>query len=189
MSTPFIHTAFLLAALSLGLSGCSKHDPETDAVLAKINNYNLTLDEYQYQLNQELELDSDFKVTPEAQKEFLEELIRKELLIQEAKKLKLDTKEEFVQTIQRYWESTLIRNLLDVKGRDISSKIYVSEDAIETRYQKLARLDGSLGPIRQVRAQIVKELEEEKKTEMMEAWMTDLRKKASVQIEDDLLTD
>ncbi|HUV60070.1 MAG TPA: hypothetical protein VMW09_08155 [Desulfatiglandales bacterium] len=41
-------------------------------------------------------------MTKEAKKKFLEELIRKELLIQEAKRFNLDKKEKSVRAIERY---------------------------------------------------------------------------------------
>jgi hypothetical protein len=91
-----------------------------------INDYHLTLDEFQDQLAAELKLEKDFKLTEEAKREFLEGLIRKELLIQEAKRLKLDRKEKFVRAIERYWESTLIRDIMDLKGKEIAKKIFVS---------------------------------------------------------------
>jgi hypothetical protein len=181
------HLTFFLVTLALGLSGCGEQDHEDSVVLARINNFNLTLDEYEYQLSEELELDSDFKVTQEAKRKFLEEIIRKELLVQEAKKRDLDRKEEFVKTIQRYWESTLIRNLLNVKGEEISSKIYVSEEDIKNRYDKLVRFDSSLGPLSEARELIMEDLKEEKKTAMLESWIRGLREKASVKIEEELL--
>ena len=112
----------LLFFLSLSLFCCSREKAEEGKILSRINDYNLTLDEFQYQLAAELELDKDFKLTNEAKKEFLEQLIRKELLIQEAKKLKLDRKDKFVRAIERYWESTLIRDLMDLKCQEIAKK-------------------------------------------------------------------
>jgi hypothetical protein len=175
---------FLLSAL---LCCCSRQDGGDAKTLASINDYNLFLDEFQYQLAQELELDSDFKLTEEAKKEFLEELIKKQILIQEAKRLKLDTKEDFVRAIQRYWESTLIKNLLDLKGQEISKTIYVSEDEIQRRYEERVKSGDLLVPLTAVRDEVKQQLLEEKKTGMLEAWVGELRKKATIRVNDDLL--
>ena len=113
----------LLFLLLLSLFCCSQEKPVESKILARINDYNLTLDAFHHQLAAELEFDKDFKLTEEAKQEFLEELIVKELLIQEAKKLKLDRKDKFIRTIERYWESTLIRDLMDLKSKEIQKDI------------------------------------------------------------------
>ena len=60
----------LLFFLSLGLFCCSQEKGEKGKILARINDYNLTLNEFQYQLAAELEFDKDFKLTKEAKREF-----------------------------------------------------------------------------------------------------------------------
>ena len=121
----------LVSFLPLSLFYCTQETQEKAEILARINQYNLTLEEFQNKMAAELNLDTDFKLTREAKKEFLEGLIEKELLIQEAKKLELDRKEKFIRTIERYWESTLIRDLIEIKGKQISKRILISEEEIE----------------------------------------------------------
>ena len=65
----------LLFLLLLSLFCCSQEKPVESKILARINDYNLTLDEFHHQLAAELEFDKDFKLTEEAKQEFLEELI------------------------------------------------------------------------------------------------------------------
>lgn len=178
---------WLLFCLSLSLFCCSQEKPEETKTLARINNYNLTLDEFEYQLAAELELDKDFKLTREAKKEFLEQLIRKELLIQEAKKLRLDRKDKFIRTIERYWESTLIRDVIELKSKEIEKKAYVSEDEIEIRYKEMKESGNKLLPLQEIRDKIGKELKDKKKTRMLEKWISDLRKKAEIEIAEELL--
>jgi hypothetical protein len=117
----------------------------------------------------------------------MEGLIRKELLIQEAKKLNLDRKEKFIKTIERYWESTLIRDLMDLKCEEINKRIYVSEEEIEARYQEIKEMEDRVSPLSEIRDQVREALKEEKKTRLLEEWINDLRKKASVEINEDLL--
>lgn len=146
----------LVLFVSLSLFCCSQEKPVESKILARINDYNLTLDEFHHQLAAELEFDKDFKLTEEAKQEFLEELIVKELLIQEAKRLKLDRKDKFIRTIERYWESTLIKGLMDLKSKEIQKDIG-------------------------------QEIKEKKKTRMLEEWISDLRKNAKIEIDQELL--
>jgi len=171
----------------MSLFCCSQEKPEETKILSRINDYNLTLDEFEYELAAELELDKDFKLTYEAKKEFLEQLIRKELLIQEAKKLKLDRKDKFVRAIERYWESTLIRDVIDLKSREIGKKAYVSQEEIEIRYKEMKESEEEIPPLKEIQEQISKELKEKKKTRMLEQWISNLRKNAKIEIAEELL--
>ncbi len=178
---------FFIVFLLLFLFSCFQDKTQENEILCRINEYNLPVDDFQLQLAEDLELNSDFKLTQKAKREFLEELIRKELLIQEARKLKLDRKDKFVRAIERYWESTLIRDLMDLKGEEVSKRVYVSEEAIKTRYKEMKRSDEVLPFLSEIHDQIREELKEEKKTGMLKEWINELRKKASIEINEDLL--
>jgi len=178
---------FVLFFLSLSLFCCSQEKTEKGKILARINDYNLTLEEFQYQLAAELQMEKDFKLTKEAKKEFLEELIRKELLIQEAKKLNLDRKEKFVRAIEHYWESTLIRDLMELKSKEIAQRAYISQDEIERYYKEMQNSGEELPPLQELKEKITKELEGKKKTGMLKEFINDLREKAKIEINQGLL--
>lgn len=176
-----------LLALSFSLFCCSQEQTEKKEILAKINNYELTLKDFEFQLVDELEMDQDFKLTREARKEFLDQLIRKELLIQEAKRLKLDREKNFVRTIERYWESTLIRDLMELKGKEICKRTVVSQEEIESRYEKMKQSDPDLAPFTDMQKKIAKQIMEENKCDRLVAWMNELRKDAEIEIDQELL--
>ena len=177
----------LLPALFFCLFCCTSENTEKHKTLAGIDDYNLTLNEFQHQLAAEMELDKDFKLTKEAKKEFLEGLIRKELLIQEAKKLQLDRKKSFVRTIERYWEFTLIRDLMEMKGREISRKILISQEEIDACYENIKKSEDRFPPLSELQEKITEDLKEKKKTGMLKEWVNDLRKKANIRINEELL--
>ncbi len=176
-----------LFVLFLSLFCCAQEKKPESKVLCRINDYNLTVDEFQYQLAAELELDKDFKLTEEAKREFLEGLIKKELFIQEAKRLKIDSKDKFIRAIERYWESTLIRDLMDLKGKEISKRILVSRKEIEARYNELKESGDEFPPLEEIEHDISKELKEKKKTMIFRKWLSDLRKNAGIEIDRELL--
>ena len=70
----------LMIFLSLCVFSCSQEKTEEGKVLARINDYNLPLEGFQYQLAAELEMDRDFKLTKEAKKKFLDELTTAKLV-------------------------------------------------------------------------------------------------------------
>jgi hypothetical protein len=177
----------LLFFTVVGTLSCADRDEDESKTLARINGYRLTLEEFDRHIAEDLEMDDTYKVTEQAKRDTLEALIRQQLLIQEAKRRNLDTKEAFVQAIQRYWESTLIRNLLDEKAKEITGRIYVSEEEVTARYDQLKQHQPSLPPLEQVAERIRDDLEEEKKTQMLEAWTEDLKEKADIEVNEELL--
>lgn len=177
----------LIFVLSFSLFCCAQEQTEKKEIVAKINDYELTLKEFDDQLVAELELDKDFKLTKEAKREFLEQLIRKELLIQEATKLELDRREKFTRAIERYWESTLIRDLVELKGKEFSQRAYISQEEIEARYEEMKKLEGELPLLEKIQEKIAQELKEQKKRKKLKEWINYLRKNAKIEIDENLL--
>ena len=177
----------LLLSLGILLFCCSQERTENKKILVSINNYKLSLDEFQHHLAAELELDEDFKLTKESKKGFLEEIIRKELLIQEAKNLQIDKKAKFIKTIERYWESTLIRDLMEIKGKEISRTILISQEEIKARYDEMKKSGEILPPPAAAEKKIRQDLKDEKKTELLRQWIIDLEKKGEIKINQELL--
>jgi hypothetical protein len=171
-----------LFSLVFLMISCSSDNATDKKIVSRINDYELTLDEFQLQLALELELDEAFKLTNETRKQFLEEIIQKELLIQEAKRKKLDQQKEFMQTIERYWESTLIRNLIDLKSEEINKKVVVSQEEIKLHYDQMKNQNPALPDFRQLQNQIEKKIKEEKRTRLLKEWMDNLRKNSSIEI-------
>jgi hypothetical protein len=168
--------------------GCSGGQTDSKSpVLARINDYQLTVDEFERQLVAETRYDTDYKLTREAKTQLLEELIRKELLIQEAKRLELDRQDSFMRAIERYWESTLIRDLMNLKGKEIGARIYLTEEEVEGHYQQLKNQGYVEGALEEVRPKIADQLLEEKKTAKLRQWVDEMRQSADIKIDQSLL--
>ena len=178
----------LLIILGSFLFCCTQEKKTDNKTLAKINDYVLTLNEFQTQLADEVRLDKDFKLTNEAKKAFLDQLITKEVLIQEAKRQNLDRKEKFIRAIQRYWESTLIRDLMEAESKEIEKRTLVSEEEIEKRYNDMKKLDKNLPRLDSIRNEISKKILEDKKQRLLEEWSNRLKKKAKIYINEELLS-
>ncbi len=182
---------FFLVFFTLSFFACSNETQKekNNDTLAKINGYKLSYDEFQRQLADELRYSPDIKLTKDVREKFLNQLIQEQLLIQEAKKLKLDRKKEFVRAIERYWKSTLIRNLLEIKGEEISKTILIPQEEVEAYYKRLKKSGKPVPPLEKMQDKIVKKLKEKKKREELKKWMTDLRKKANIKVNQKLLSE
>ena len=178
---------FFLLLLPISFSACSNGEREKGETLVKINDYDLSLLEFQQQLARELNFNEDLKLTPEVKTAFLEQLIQEELLIQEARKLKLDRKEKFTRAIERYWKSTLIRDLLERKSEEISQTIVVPQTEIEAFYEQLKKESETPPPLAEIQDEIITELKEKKMSEKLKEWLTRVEKKADITIDQKLL--
>ena len=167
--------------------GCSQENSKNGKVVAEINDYTLSLEEFDRKLVAELEMEGDYKLTSQGKLEFLNELIDQEILIQEAKILKLDQRQDFVRAMEKYWESTLIRDLLALKCEEIAAAIQVSSNEIEARYKTLLQSTGQVVPLQDVHQQLADEIREEKRARVLEEWLRSLREKSKIQINKELL--
>lgn len=181
------HLIGAVVAVFLSFPGCSPERKGEVQVLAKINDFELSLEAFERQLKEEVELVPDFKATRGARGQFLEELIRKELLVQEAKRRRLDHRERFVRTIERYWEATLIKDLMEEKGAEIAERTMVPEEEVEARYRALRASEPDLSRDPKIRDRIMRELLEDKKSRVLEEWVRGLRQEAKVEIHQGLL--
>ncbi|GEM_PF-1665304 len=111
----FITAVFLIIVISI-LYPIFKQKPE-GKVIARINNYLLTEADFADELK-----GISIPVLPEDKMqawktEFLDDIIRKQLMLQEAQKLSLDKDKNFINMIERYWEQALLKSLIESKTR------------------------------------------------------------------------
>ena len=98
--------------------GCIQK-PEEKKVVARINNYVMTLED----------LEDEIKYSPytgnrtEDLEELLDLAIRRQVLIQEAQRQGVDKHKSFTKTIGRYWRQTLIKELLEKESQRIYKNI------------------------------------------------------------------
>lgn len=76
-------------------------------------------------------------VAPERRR-FIEDLVTKEVLLQEAKRRGLDLEEPFRRSIQNYYEQTLLKNLARKRMSEI--KVSVSEEEIASYYSNMGKV-------------------------------------------------
>jgi hypothetical protein len=106
----YIIIIFLLLSAIVGLELRSKRSPTKDAALI-INNRIITTDEFNgLYASQPL-----YQEGQKGKSDFINSLITKELLIQESQREGIDKEESFRQSIQNFYEQSLIKLLIDRK--------------------------------------------------------------------------
>ena len=146
----------LLCFLCFPLS-CNKAQPLKEKELARINNRAITLDEFEQEMDRLPESAKLQMISEEGRKKFLQELINRELLLQEAKKKGLDKDEKVLANLERLKEGLIINAL----GEKLcAGKDEVSDDEVMAYYQE-HKDEFILEEVR-VRHILVKTLEEAK---------------------------
>ena len=182
-----IRAVIFVLALFVLVSFCGGKPGEDKKPIAKVNDFVIVDDAFRRELAASAYLRDSPGLSYEDKKKFLDAQIRKVLLIREATELGLDREEEFRQTIERYWEQTLIKTLLQQKSRDLEKDIIVTQEEIENRYQEMAQKKGDLPPLEKLVPEILEEIREEKKTKELESWINGLWAEAEIEIYEDNL--
>ena len=173
----------LLLAVILTL-GCSRPAKEKKEILAKINNYEITLDEFEEEFKGSAYGRND---TSESRKEFLSNLINRKLILQDAQGKGLDKDKDFLKMIERFWEQSLLKLVLDKKTKDIAGSTFVSDKIIEETYQRMRQEGKADRTYDQMYNQIKWEITRTRGTQAMNEWVSGLRKNADIKVNYDLL--
>lgn len=126
----------LLFILILFITACGGDKQKIEAI-ATVNDAPIPLKEFQKEISIQSRRNPSFKITSQTLENHLDTTIDKKLMIQEAMKMGLSEREQFVETIKTFWEQTLIRELIDVKSKEWADRIFVTEDEIEKQYQRM----------------------------------------------------
>jgi len=108
--------------LLVGACGCAKKAPQKE-VIATIGNYCL----YKEDLLSEVSLYPPEYRNKLSKEDILGDIIQKKVLLMEAQREGLDRNPEFMKMIERFWEQSLLRSLLNKKSQETLSSIPESD--------------------------------------------------------------
>ena len=186
----FMVLSFFLI-LSFGFVGCGsstgseKKGAKKNDIVLQINNSKISLAEFNDLIRLEAYADPETDLTIDTRDQFINYLVRKELLIQEAARLKLDSKQAFIRTIERYWEATLIRNLLDLKCAELKKDVLITDGKIDAYYLKNQAC--FIQPLEAEKEGIKRILESKEVAIKLEKWIKNLKDSADVKVNQDLM--
>ncbi len=144
--TKLIFVFFVIVCFSLSgylLFGLFKEDNadssiiKMERILTEVNSYKMTVEDFKEELYKLSPAEIRMVFTSHKRMQYLDDIIRKQILFQEAQKQKLNSDEDFIKTIRRYWEQALLKKLLEKKSKQISGAIYVYPYEIENYLAKM----------------------------------------------------
>jgi peptidyl-prolyl cis-trans isomerase C len=147
----------LLCFLCSPLS-CNKAQPLKEKELVRINDHVITLEEFEQEMEQLPALAKLQIISEEGKRKFLQDLINRELLLQEARKKGLDRDKEILANLEMFKKGLIINALQEelCAGKD-----EVSDEEVEAYYRE-NKVEFLLGERVRVRHIMVKTLEEAK---------------------------
>ncbi|MBU1006220.1 MAG: SurA N-terminal domain-containing protein [Candidatus Omnitrophica bacterium] len=165
-------------------AGCSCYSGADDKkTVAQINKYKMTTDDLKYELTNVPYDNADLLRSEKGGMEYLDRLIEKEILLQEAQRQGLDRKKDFMKSIESYWEQALLKLLLERKSNEISGLIHVYDDEVRKYYKD----SGETLPFARVKADIIRDIRQQKEGQAMNAWIEALKKNSRIRVNKDIL--
>lgn len=169
----------IITAVFLLNFACAKKGP-SDKIAVKISDYSLTAGEFN-------ELFAEFKSfedTPRAREAFLDNLITRKLLLQEAQRKGLDKQKDFLKSIENFWEQSLLKIIMDRKTKEISRDMTATEQELRARYNKWLQDNPNNPKTFDELGDIIKwHLLKEKETIAINSWIDGLKNKAIIEID------
>lgn len=165
------------------IMGCNPA-PKDKQILAKINNYEITLDEFQEEFKESSYARNG---ALESKQDFLNNLINRKLILQDAQKKGLDKDRSFLKMIEKFWEQSLLKLALDKKTKETAGSVAVGDKEIEDTYNNMAKEGKTDKSYDQMYQQIKWEITRAKETQQLNDWIAQLHKRADIKVNYDLL--
>ena len=129
---------FLILLLSLTISvltGCEQKGKSSSAVLVKVGKSEVTQDDFLKEVSRIPEWAKGQFSGKEGKEKFLDELIKRELVYQDAKKMKLDKDPEYLEKVKDFEKMTLISLILK---KEVEEKAKVDDAEVKEFFDKNA---------------------------------------------------
>ena len=176
---------FSLLVVCFIFAGCSSSNSGDNRVVAQVNDYRMSVEDLRCELENTPYDDAMLLETQEGMEEYLDRLLEKEILLQEAQHQGLDREKDFMKSIENYWEQALLKLLLERKSKEISGLVHVYEDEVKEYYDA----SGETLPFSRIRRDMERDIRRKKETDAMNAWIEELRSKSCIRINREILND
>ena len=122
--------------------------------------------------------------TPQVREAFLEKLINRKLILQEAQKKGLDKKEDFLKSIENFWEQSLLAIVIDKKVKEISGSTTVSKREIQVYYNNWIKDNpDEQQTLDEMRDTIEWQLLTNKQRAALNSWIETLKDNADIEVD------
>ncbi len=161
------------------MTGCGKKQAGEPAAI-RINNFSMSPQEFEESF-QEYKIGED---TPENRANYLNNLITRKVILLEAQRMGLDTKKDFLRSIENFWEQSLLTVVIDAKTREFLDGLPVTEREIQDYYEQWsAENPDKRRPLEEVRSLVAWRVKAAKESKALEDWTDGLIQKAKIKVD------
>jgi hypothetical protein len=122
-----------------------------------------------------------------SRKEFLDTLVTRKLILQEAEVLGLDKDQQFLESLQLFWEQALLKLVLARKLNELTLVSRVSEKEVSDYFERHKENDFQGKELAEVHDQIKTLIHRIKQQLELQRWTSSLKKRANINIDYGLL--
>ncbi len=151
-------------------------------IALRVNNFVMTQEEFEEEFRE-----SGMPDTTQTRQRFLEGLINRKLVLQEAERLGLDKEREFLKTIERFWEQSLFKIMIEAKSKEIAGRVSVTDKEIEDYYNDLLKKGRATKPLSESYSEMKWQILRNKQTQALNDWIEELRKNAKIELNEKFL--
>ena len=162
-----------------GAIGCTK-PPAPQEVVVKINDRVVAVDEFEDGFMQSAYALRADKI--EARKDYLDNLINQKLIVQYAVAKGFDKQKDFLRSVERFWEQSLMTVALGVKTKEINGTMRVHDDNIHRLYEQMVREGVTTKGYEEMYPQIKWQAERQIESQLLNDWLDKRRKDAQIEI-------
>ena len=134
MSKKFLLVFLLLLTVSI-LSGCEQKGKSTGPALVKVGKSEITQDNFLKEISRIPEWAREQFTGKDGKEKLLDEIIKRELVYQDAKKMKLDKDPEYLEKVKEFEKMTLISIILK---KEVEDKAKVDDAEVKEFFDKNA---------------------------------------------------
>lgn len=127
----------ILILCLLFVIGCGRSDDSAGPALAKVNDYTITARDFKDELsgNTMMRMASSDVSQAQMKEDILQNMINRQILLEEAQKMGLDRDPKFLKEIEGYWRQTLIKLMLAKKSDEIRLVVKAGEEEVLQEYK------------------------------------------------------
>jgi hypothetical protein len=122
----------------LCLAGCGRSQTLPWDVVAKVNDYSITVEELKREVANSSAIFKNYPEIPPAElkSKILEEMIANQLLLEEAQKLNVDKDPSFMLEVESHWRQTLLKNLIKKKNAALLVEHKITDVQLRALYAR-----------------------------------------------------
>ncbi|MEK7812474.1 MAG: SurA N-terminal domain-containing protein [Candidatus Desantisbacteria bacterium] len=174
-----LHFFGLVMGACVVFSGCGQEGHKS-AVLATVNGEKITVADMDRQLEEMPPAYKEMFADPANREKLLTRLIKEKLLLQEAKKAKLEQREDIQKKIKAIKDQLLVQEVINL---NIISKITISDKEVSDYYkaneEKIQQYAKGKS-FNEIKGQLKEIVIQEKQNNHFEKWIKDLENKAKI---------